>query len=142
MLNELHITNVITLDSCPLPSHILQRTAVTNKYIQGKRLLTMDLFNFEQQLLIYIVSDVAKEDLISHFEDCIQFIDAALEKNQKVLVQWFVICVIFFTKLNLIFKIYLYLFLCSCFGKSASATIVIAYIMKTHRITFTPAFER
>lgn len=29
------ITHILTVDSCPLPSHVLQISTLTNKYIQG-----------------------------------------------------------------------------------------------------------
>lgn len=42
-------------------------------------------------IILCSVSDVAKEDLLSHFEDCIQFIDDCLKVQQNILVQWFVL---------------------------------------------------
>ncbi|XP_037038369.1 dual specificity protein phosphatase MPK-4 [Bradysia coprophila] len=91
------ITHILTVDSCPLPSHVLQISTLTNKYIQ--------------------VSDVAKEDLLSHFDDCIEFIENSLLNNKRVLVHCY-------------------------FGVSRSAAVVIAYIMRKYKISFSPAFER
>lgn len=31
-----NITHILTVDSCPLPSHVLQISYLTNKYIQGE----------------------------------------------------------------------------------------------------------
>lgn len=36
-LRQRRITHVLTLDSCPLPAHILQQPDIVNKYVQGKR---------------------------------------------------------------------------------------------------------
>lgn len=34
-LRQKGISYVLTLDSCPLPAHILQQPGIANKYIQG-----------------------------------------------------------------------------------------------------------
>lgn len=39
-------------------------------------------------IIFLLVSDVAKEDLLSHFEECISFIDEALDNKKIVLVHW------------------------------------------------------
>lgn len=36
----------------------------------------------------FLVSDVAKEDLLSHFDECIDFIENALINNKQILVHW------------------------------------------------------
>lgn len=35
-LQSYDITHILTVDSCPLPSHVLQISTLTNKYIQGE----------------------------------------------------------------------------------------------------------
>lgn len=34
------------------------------------------------------VSDVAKEDLLSHFLECIEFIESTLGNDKQILVHW------------------------------------------------------
>lgn len=36
------------------------------------------------------VSDTPKDDLLGHFEECLEFIDAALADGKNVLVHWLV----------------------------------------------------
>lgn len=54
-LNKLSISHIITIDTCPLPRNITDLSHITMKFIQ--------------------LSDQPKEDLLSHFDDCIQFIE-------------------------------------------------------------------
>lgn len=53
-LNKSKITHILTIDTCPLPRNILELNHITSKYIQ--------------------LSDLPKEDLLSHFDDCEAFI--------------------------------------------------------------------
>lgn len=97
-LKKTGITHILTVDSCPLPRKIQERLPnLIIKYIQ--------------------VTDMPREDLLTHFEDSYEFIDRALlESNNKVLVHCY-------------------------FGMSRSATIVIAYMMKKHEKCFSDAFQ-
>lgn len=84
------ITHILTVDSCPLPSHVLQISTLTNKYIQGT---SSEEDEWELKWFIdfsnyFSVSDVAKEDLLSHFDECIEFIENALLNNKRILVHW------------------------------------------------------
>lgn len=54
-LNKLKVSHIITIDTCPLPRNITELTQITTKFIQ--------------------LSDQPKEDLLSHFDDCIHFIE-------------------------------------------------------------------
>ena len=62
------------------------------------------------------ITDMPREDFLTYFEDSYQFIDYALAGGGKVLVHCY-------------------------FGVSRSATLVIAYTMKKHDMTFTAAFD-
>ncbi|KAG7197840.1 hypothetical protein KM043_001652 [Ampulex compressa] len=62
------------------------------------------------------VTDMPREDLLTQFDETYEYIDRALKSNEKVLVHCY-------------------------FGVSRSATIVIAYIMKKHRKSFSDAFD-
>ncbi|XP_012175943.1 dual specificity protein phosphatase MPK-4 isoform X2 [Bombus terrestris] len=88
---------IIPVDSCPLPRKIQGLLPnLTVKYIQ--------------------VTDMPREDLLTHFEDSYEFIDHSLQQNEKILVHCY-------------------------FGISRSATIVIAYLMKKYKKSFYDAFE-
>ncbi|XP_012241031.1 dual specificity protein phosphatase MPK-4 isoform X2 [Bombus vosnesenskii] len=88
---------IIPVDSCPLP-----------RKIQG--LLPNLIVKYIQ------VTDMPREDLLTHFEDSYEFIDHSLQQNEKILVHCY-------------------------FGISRSATIVIAYLMKKYKKSFYDAFE-
>ncbi|XP_063708938.1 dual specificity protein phosphatase MPK-4 [Culicoides brevitarsis] len=62
------------------------------------------------------VFDVHKEDMLQYFEECIEFIENVIKKRMNVLVHCY-------------------------YGVSRSATIVIAYIMKKHKMKYDKAFE-
>ncbi|XP_014484784.1 PREDICTED: dual specificity protein phosphatase 12-like isoform X3 [Dinoponera quadriceps] len=96
-LKEVAITHILTVDSCPLPRKIQDHLPnLITKYIQ--------------------VTDMPREDLLTHFEDSYEFIDRALESNGRVLVHCY-------------------------FGMSRSATVVIAYAMKKRESSFADAFH-
>lgn len=96
-LKEQKITHILTVDSCPLPRKIQELLPnLVTKYIQ--------------------VTDMPREDLLTHFEDSYEFIDYALESNGRILVHCY-------------------------FGVSRSSTIVIAYVMKKHSKSFSDAFQ-
>lgn len=96
-LKETKITHILTVDSCPLPRKVHEGLPnLITKYIQ--------------------ITDMPREDLLTHFEDSYEFIDRALESKGRVLVHCY-------------------------FGVSRSATIVIAYIMKKHQYSFADAFH-
>ncbi|XP_055636547.1 dual specificity protein phosphatase MPK-4 [Toxorhynchites rutilus septentrionalis] len=65
-LEKLAIRSVLTIDSCPLPTHITENPSLRTKYIQA--------------------SDVPREDLIRHFEDTNKFIRESLAEERNVLV--------------------------------------------------------
>ncbi|XP_034194324.1 dual specificity protein phosphatase MPK-4 [Osmia lignaria lignaria] len=96
-LKETKINYILTADSCPLPRKIQELLPnLTIKYIQ--------------------VTDMPREDLLTHFEDSYEFIDHALQLNDKILVHCY-------------------------FGVSRSATLVIAYLMKKYKRSFSDSFE-
>ena len=96
-LKETKINYILTADSCPLPRKIQELLPnLTIKYIQ--------------------VTDMPREDLLTHFEDSYEFIDHALQLNDKILVHCY-------------------------FGISRSATLVIAYLMKKYKRSFSDTFE-
>ncbi|KAK9736711.1 Dual specificity phosphatase, catalytic domain [Popillia japonica] len=95
-LTSCKITHILTIDTCPLPRHILELKHLTVKYVQ--------------------LSDQPKEDLLSHFDNCISFIEDGLA-NGAVLVHCY-------------------------FGVSRSASVIIAYIMKKHNLSYYEAFEK
>ncbi|XP_069696399.1 dual specificity protein phosphatase MPK-4 [Periplaneta americana] len=96
VLEKNRINHILTVDSCPLPRKITMLPGVKTKFLQ--------------------VTDTAREDMLSHFEDTAEFIRNGQEKG-VVLVHCY-------------------------FGVSRSATIVIAYIMKKYTLSFEEAFER
>lgn len=96
-LEKLAIRSVLTIDSCPLPAHVTENPSLRVKYIQA--------------------SDVAREDLIKHFEDTNNFIRESLDEERNVLVHCY-------------------------FGVSRSATIVIAYIMNKYKLGYDAALQR
>ncbi|XP_044730446.1 dual specificity protein phosphatase MPK-4-like isoform X2 [Chrysoperla carnea] len=96
VINEHKITHIITLDLVPLRRQITELSELTTKFVQ--------------------IADVPKEDILSHFEDCYNFIDNCLQENGTVLVHCY-------------------------YGMSRSATIVIAYVMKKNNMPFDEAFE-
>ncbi|XP_058824260.1 dual specificity protein phosphatase MPK-4 isoform X2 [Topomyia yanbarensis] len=65
-LEKLSIRSVLTIDSCPLPSHVTENPSLRTKYIQA--------------------SDVPREDLIRHFEDTNKFIRESLAEERNILV--------------------------------------------------------
>ncbi|XP_053695320.1 dual specificity protein phosphatase MPK-4 [Sabethes cyaneus] len=65
-LEKLSIRSVLTIDSCPLPSHVTENPSLRVKYIQA--------------------SDVPREDLIKHFEDTNKFIGDSLAEERNILV--------------------------------------------------------
>ncbi|XP_011059034.1 PREDICTED: dual specificity protein phosphatase 12-like isoform X2 [Acromyrmex echinatior] len=96
-LKEAGITHILTIDSCPLPRKIQERLPnLIIKYIQ--------------------VTDMPREDLLTHFEDSYDFIDRALDSDGRVLVHCY-------------------------FGVSRSATVVIAYTMKKHELSFADTLQ-
>ncbi|XP_044595438.1 dual specificity protein phosphatase MPK-4-like isoform X2 [Cotesia glomerata] len=62
------------------------------------------------------ITDMPRENILTFFEDTYQFIDNALQNDKKVLVHCY-------------------------FGVSRSATLVIAYIMKKHKMTYEDAYK-
>ncbi|XP_066584358.1 dual specificity protein phosphatase MPK-4-like [Prorops nasuta] len=97
-LQETKISHILTIDSCPLPRNIQEHFPdIRMKYVQ--------------------ITDMPREDLLTHFEDCYEFIEQALRTEGKVLVHCY-------------------------FGVSRSATIVIAFIMKKYKTSFMEAFDR
>ncbi|XP_023179247.2 dual specificity protein phosphatase MPK-4 [Drosophila hydei] len=65
-LKAFKITHILTLDSVPLPQHIVEASFLTTKYVQ--------------------ISDMPREDILQHLEACVQFIAGALEQQNNVLV--------------------------------------------------------
>lgn len=98
-LKSRQITHILTIDSFPLPAHITNNGSITNKYIH--------------------IADMSRENIMEHFEDCIEFIESCVHANatNSILIHCF-------------------------YGVSRSATIVIAYLMKKYSISYRKAFER
>jgi len=96
-LDELQITHILSIDSVPLVTHITDNPKYTNKFIRA--------------------ADVPKEDLLQRFDECLGFIEAAINGGGTVLVHCY-------------------------YGVSRSATIVIAYLMKKYKSKYDKAFER
>ncbi|XP_034663839.1 dual specificity protein phosphatase MPK-4 [Drosophila subobscura] len=65
-LKSFKITHILTLDSVPLPQHILEASFLTTKYIQ--------------------IADMPREDILQHLEGCVNFISSALDQQGIVLV--------------------------------------------------------
>ncbi|XP_017055411.1 dual specificity protein phosphatase MPK-4 [Drosophila ficusphila] len=65
-LRSFKITHILTLDSVPLPQHILEASFLTTKYIQ--------------------IADMPREDILQHLEGCVDFITTALAQQGNVLV--------------------------------------------------------
>ncbi|EDW56183.1 dual specificity protein phosphatase MPK-4 [Drosophila sechellia] len=65
-LRSFKITHILTLDSVPLPQHILEASFLTTKYIQ--------------------IADMPREDILQHLEGCVDFISSALAQQGNVLV--------------------------------------------------------
>ncbi|XP_017137583.1 dual specificity protein phosphatase MPK-4 [Drosophila miranda] len=65
-LKSFKITHILTLDSVPLPQHILEASFLTTKYIQ--------------------IADMPREDILQHLESCVNFISSALDQQGNVLV--------------------------------------------------------
>ncbi|KAH8315373.1 hypothetical protein KR067_001785, partial [Drosophila pandora] len=65
-LRSFKISHILTLDSVPLPQHILEASFLTTKYIQ--------------------IADMPREDILQHLEGCVEFISSALEQQGNVLV--------------------------------------------------------
>ncbi|EDV91774.1 dual specificity protein phosphatase MPK-4 [Drosophila grimshawi] len=65
-LRSFKITHILTLDSVPLPQHILEASFLTTKYVQ--------------------IADMPREDILQHLEACVDFIASAVEQQHNVLV--------------------------------------------------------
>ncbi|EDW66248.1 dual specificity protein phosphatase MPK-4 [Drosophila virilis] len=65
-LRSFKITHILTLDSVPLPQHIVESSLLTTKYVQ--------------------IADMPREDILQHLESCVEFITKALEEQSNVLV--------------------------------------------------------
>lgn len=93
------ISFILTVDSFPIPAYVCSASAsLTNKYVH--------------------IADMARENLLEHFSECISFIEDALKDPEHgVLVHCF-------------------------YGVSRSSSIVIAYLMKKYGISYQKAFER
>ncbi|XP_028167622.1 dual specificity protein phosphatase MPK-4-like isoform X2 [Ostrinia furnacalis] len=95
MLQQLGITHILTLDLVPLPRTILDRPNLTFRFVQ--------------------LSDMPKEDLITHLPETNNFIREAIASGGTVLVHCF-------------------------FGVSRSAAVVIAYIMEKYGLCYEEAY--
>ncbi|KAK9499142.1 hypothetical protein O3M35_003645 [Rhynocoris fuscipes] len=96
VLESIKCSHILTVDSCPLPRNISLIPGIKTMFIQ--------------------VTDLPKEDLLSHFQSAYTFIKDGQE-NGVVLVHCY-------------------------FGVSRSSSIVIAYIMKKYELSFEEAFQR
>ncbi|EDW37653.1 GL27059 [Drosophila persimilis] len=65
-LKSFKITHILTLDSVPLPQHILEASFLTTKYLP--------------------IADMPREDILQHLESCVNFISSALDHRGNVLV--------------------------------------------------------
>lgn len=66
VLKQKDIKFILTLDTVPLPEHIIQKPSLTTKFIK--------------------ISDMSKEDMLHRFGECIEFIVEALENSKNILV--------------------------------------------------------
>ncbi|XP_029380871.1 dual specificity protein phosphatase 12 isoform X2 [Echeneis naucrates] len=73
------------------------------------------------------VYDEVTSDLLSHMDDCFLFIQRAMERGQAAIVHWYESEVNRFALKA---------------GRSRSATIVTAYLMKRHQLGFSEAYQR
>lgn len=99
-LNSHKVTHILTIDSFPIPNYVCSSASVVNKYIH--------------------IADMARENILEHFMECINFIESALKDpngSNGILIHCF-------------------------YGVSRSATIVIAYLMKKYTISYQKAFEK
>ncbi|ENN72704.1 hypothetical protein YQE_10642, partial [Dendroctonus ponderosae] len=94
-LNKLKVSHILTIDTCVLPRNIVELPHIKTEFIK--------------------LSDQPKEDLLSHFDSAIEFIETGL-KHGSVLVHCY-------------------------FGMSRSATVVIAYVMKKYRLSYSEALQ-
>lgn len=90
------ITHILTIDICPLPRKIVELKNLSTKFIN--------------------LSDQPKEDILSHFDEAVDYIAEGIKKG-AVLVHCY-------------------------FGVSRSATLVLAYAMKTYQLSYAEAFEK
>lgn len=67
-LTSYKIKRILTLDTVPLPSYILEIPHITTKYVQ--------------------ISDLTKEDILPALAGCTEFIGDSVQKEQNVLVHW------------------------------------------------------
>lgn len=67
-LTTYQITRILTLDTVPLPSYIVEIPRLITKYVQ--------------------ISDLTKEDILPFLEGCSDFIGDAIKKEENVLVHW------------------------------------------------------
>ncbi|XP_037932191.1 dual specificity protein phosphatase MPK-4 [Teleopsis dalmanni] len=65
-LKSFKIKHILTLDTVPLPKHILEATFLTTKFIQ--------------------IADMPKEDILHNLDQCLDFIGKALQLEQHILV--------------------------------------------------------
>ncbi|KAH8396045.1 hypothetical protein KR222_002279 [Zaprionus bogoriensis] len=65
-LKAFKITHILTLDSVPLPQHIVDSSFLTTKYVQ--------------------IADMPREDILQHLESCVEFIANAVAQQLNVLV--------------------------------------------------------
>lgn len=68
MLKLHKITAILTVDSCPLPHSITEISTLTTKFVQ--------------------LTDVPKEDLLSSLDECLRFLEEAVEAKKSILVHW------------------------------------------------------
>ncbi|XP_068157900.1 dual specificity protein phosphatase MPK-4 [Drosophila tropicalis] len=65
-LKSFKITHILTLDSVPLPQHIVEASFLTTKYVQ--------------------IADMPRADILQHLEACVEFITSAVDQQGNVLV--------------------------------------------------------
>lgn len=90
-LKTFKITHILTLDSVPLPQHIVDSSFLTTKYVQSK-CRAAEGYGSCIPIYIYIyllsVADMPREDILQHLESCVEFIANALAQQLNVLVHW------------------------------------------------------
>lgn len=90
------ITHILTIDTSPLPNYITSMKQLNTKFVR--------------------LNDYPAEDLLSHLDSCISFINDGLFRG-RVLVH------------------------CFC-GISRSASVIIAYMMKSYNLSYIEALEK
>lgn len=88
-LKAFKITHILTLDSVPLPQHIVDSSFLTTKYVQSEYSASGGAYTSMASSCPFLaVADMPREDILQHLESCVEFIANALAQQLNVLVHW------------------------------------------------------